>query len=70
MRACSIRITKPICRVFQKHFRSFESLREHVRGPLPNAKCEKIFKKRGCDYYNRRYALQAHKDCNLMMVIH
>ncbi|GFP96052.1 rna exonuclease 4 [Phtheirospermum japonicum] len=57
---------EPICGVCQKHFRSFESLREHVIGPLPKAECERIFKERGCDLcltiLNSRYALQAHRE--------
>ncbi|CAA0828510.1 Exonuclease family protein [Striga hermonthica] len=56
---------EPVCGICQKHFRSFESLREHVIGPLPKAECERIFKERGCDLcltiLSSRYALQAHR---------
>ncbi|KAL3813791.1 hypothetical protein ACJIZ3_015059 [Penstemon smallii] len=54
---------EPKCGICQKHCRSFESLREHLIGPLPKAECEKIFKERGCDIcltiLSSRYALQA-----------
>ncbi|KAF5455082.1 hypothetical protein F2P56_024695 [Juglans regia] len=42
-------VHEPRCGVCQKHCKSFESLREHVIGPLPKAICSKIFSEQGCD---------------------
>ncbi|XP_062145304.1 uncharacterized protein LOC133852555 isoform X1 [Alnus glutinosa] len=42
-------VHEPRCGVCQKHCRSFESLREHLTGPLPNANCSKIFSEQGCN---------------------
>ncbi|XP_062022333.1 uncharacterized protein LOC133738753 [Rosa rugosa] len=39
----------PSCGVCRKHCKSFESLREHLTGPLAKANCMKIFSKQGCD---------------------
>ncbi|KAA8548097.1 hypothetical protein F0562_004642 [Nyssa sinensis] len=54
---------EPMCGVCRKHCRSFESLREHLIGPLPKAECEKIFKDQGCNLClticNSRNALRA-----------
>uniref|UniRef100_M1BML3 Exonuclease n=1 Tax=Solanum tuberosum TaxID=4113 RepID=M1BML3_SOLTU len=38
----------PKCGVCNKHCKSFESLREHVAGPLSKVKCSSIFAERGC----------------------
>ncbi|CAH9132698.1 unnamed protein product [Cuscuta epithymum] len=38
----------PKCGVCQKHCKSFESLREHIIGPLSKASCSTIFAERGC----------------------
>ncbi|XAR51861.1 Exoribonuclease II [Bertholletia excelsa] len=42
-------VHEPTCGICGKHCRSFESLREHLIGPLPKAECERLFKERGCD---------------------
>ncbi|OIT22379.1 PREDICTED: RNA exonuclease 4 [Nicotiana attenuata] len=59
-------VHEPMCGVCRKHCRSFESLREHLIGPLPKAECERIFKERGCDIcltiLGSRSALRAHRD--------
>lgn len=39
----------PRCGVCKKHCKSFESLREHLTGPLAKANCMKIFSEQGCD---------------------
>ncbi|KAK1404445.1 RNA exonuclease 4 [Heracleum sosnowskyi] len=55
---------EPMCGICRKHCRSFESLREHLIGPLPKADCERIFKERGChiclNILGSRNALRAH----------
>ncbi|CAI0456084.1 unnamed protein product [Linum tenue] len=38
------------CGICRKHCRSFESLREHLIGPLPKQECKNIFNVRGCKY--------------------
>ncbi|OAY49663.1 uncharacterized protein LOC110614820 isoform X2 [Manihot esculenta] len=40
---------QPRCAVCQKHCKSFESLREHLTGPLAKTNCLGIFSDRGCD---------------------
>lgn len=40
---------EPICGVCGKHCRSFESLREHLIGPLPKVECARVFSARGCN---------------------
>eukprot|EP01018_Ginkgo_biloba_P026006 Gb_27969 [translate_table: standard] len=39
---------EPICGICKKHCRSFDSLREHLVGPLPKVECAKQFSERGC----------------------
>eukprot|EP00253_Pinus_taeda_P021935 PITA_21935 len=39
---------EPTCGVCKKHCRSFDSLREHLIGPLPKVECAEHFSKRGC----------------------
>ncbi|KAJ4829126.1 hypothetical protein Tsubulata_011811 [Turnera subulata] len=39
---------QPKCGVCQKHCKSFESLREHLSGPLSKEDCSRIFSDRGC----------------------
>ncbi|XP_057853379.2 RNA exonuclease 4-like isoform X1 [Cryptomeria japonica] len=39
---------EPICAICKKHCRFYDSLREHLIGPLPKAKCAKQFSERGC----------------------
>ncbi|XP_059294983.1 RNA exonuclease 4-like [Lycium ferocissimum] len=70
MRTSYHSVHEPMCGICRKHCRSFESLREHLIGPLPKADCEKIFKERGCDIcltiLSSRSALRAHKEsCQL-----
>uniref|UniRef100_A0A2P2K4K2 C2H2-type domain-containing protein n=1 Tax=Rhizophora mucronata TaxID=61149 RepID=A0A2P2K4K2_RHIMU len=40
---------QPICGVCQKHCKSYESLREHLAGPLAKANCSKVFSHLGCN---------------------
>ncbi|KAI3965575.1 hypothetical protein MKX01_010532 [Papaver californicum] len=40
---------EPMCGVCGKHCRSFESLREHLIGPLLKAECARAFSARGCN---------------------
>ncbi|KAI3913904.1 hypothetical protein MKW92_051689 [Papaver armeniacum] len=40
---------EPMCGVCGKHCRSFESLREHLIGPLPKVECARVFSPRGCN---------------------
>uniref|UniRef100_A0A2C9UHQ9 C2H2-type domain-containing protein n=1 Tax=Manihot esculenta TaxID=3983 RepID=A0A2C9UHQ9_MANES len=54
-------VHEPICGICKKHCRSFESLREHLIGPLPKQECKIIFDVVGCkfcltilDSYNSR----------------
>nr|GMC89953.1 RNA exonuclease 4-like [Ipomoea batatas] len=58
-------VHEPMCGICRKHCRSFESLREHLIGPLPKVDCERIFKDRGCDLcltiFSSRNALWAHR---------
>ncbi|KAI4320657.1 hypothetical protein MLD38_034113 [Melastoma candidum] len=41
---------EPVCGVCNKHFRYFDSLREHLIGPLPKLECRNIFSIRGCRF--------------------
>ncbi|XP_050383180.1 uncharacterized protein LOC126799961 isoform X2 [Argentina anserina] len=61
---------EPSCGICKKHCRSFESLREHVIGPLPKQECKNIFSSRGCKYclsvFDSPYTLRLHQDrCRL-----
>ncbi|CAK9162807.1 unnamed protein product [Ilex paraguariensis] len=63
-------VHEPMCGICRKHCRSFESLREHLIGPLPKAECDKIFKHKGCDLclaiLSSRNALRVHREtCQL-----
>ncbi|KAK9755518.1 hypothetical protein RND81_01G031400 [Saponaria officinalis] len=49
MRTSFHSVHEPMCGVCKKHCRSFESLREHLIGPLPKVECAKIFSTRGCN---------------------
>nr|XP_004233702.1 RNA exonuclease 4 [Solanum lycopersicum] len=66
MRTSYHSVHEPMCGVCKKHCRSFESLREHLIGPLPKAECERIFKERGCDIclsiLGNRTSLRAHRE--------
>ncbi|KAK9119696.1 hypothetical protein Scep_017789 [Stephania cephalantha] len=48
MRTSFHSVHEPTCGICQKHCRSFESLREHLIGPLPKLECARIFTVRGC----------------------
>ncbi|KAF7129026.1 hypothetical protein RHSIM_Rhsim10G0022100 [Rhododendron simsii] len=70
MRTSYHSVHEPACGVCGKHSRSFESMREHLIGPLPKAECERIFKDRGCDIclgiFGSRNALRNHREsCQL-----
>ncbi|CAN6702704.1 unnamed protein product [Malus baccata var. baccata] len=61
---------EPMCGICKKHCRSFESLREHLIGPLPKQECRNIFITRGCKIclaiLESPYALRVHQDrCQL-----
>ncbi|CAK9162805.1 unnamed protein product [Ilex paraguariensis] len=63
-------VHEPMCGICRKHCRSFESLREHLIGPLPKAECERIFKDKGCDLclaiLSSSNALRVHREtCQL-----
>ncbi|KAK1327263.1 hypothetical protein QJS10_CPA01g01321 [Acorus calamus] len=49
MRVSYHSVHEPKCGVCDKHCRSFESLREHLIGPLPKAECARIFSVQGCN---------------------
>ncbi|GMH05533.1 hypothetical protein Nepgr_007373 [Nepenthes gracilis] len=49
MRTSFHSVHEPMCDICRKHCRSFESLREHLIGPLPKVECAKIFSTRGCN---------------------
>ncbi|KAL5716433.1 hypothetical protein ACHQM5_018122 [Ranunculus cassubicifolius] len=58
-------VHQPKCGVCKKHCRSFESLREHLIGPLPKSGCADIFLKKGCNLCMNTFAtlddLNAHR---------
>ncbi|CAI9107866.1 OLC1v1007338C3 [Oldenlandia corymbosa var. corymbosa] len=41
-------VHQPKCGVCQKYCRSFQSLREHIHGPLSKSYCSSIFAEKGC----------------------
>ncbi|XP_010435914.1 PREDICTED: apoptosis-enhancing nuclease-like [Camelina sativa] len=43
-------VHEPICGICNKHCRSFDSLREHLIGPLPKQECKNIFSICGCRF--------------------
>ncbi|KMT06381.1 hypothetical protein BVRB_7g160610 [Beta vulgaris subsp. vulgaris] len=49
MRTSFHSVHEPTCGVCKKHCISFESLREHLVGPLPKVECAKVFSTRGCN---------------------
>ncbi|PIA44782.1 hypothetical protein AQUCO_01700403v1 [Aquilegia coerulea] len=59
-------VHEPSCGVCKKHCRSFESLREHLIGPLPKSSCAEIFVTQGCNLcmniFDSSDALSAHKE--------
>ncbi|KAH0633692.1 hypothetical protein KY289_036653 [Solanum tuberosum] len=48
MRTSHHSVHDPTCGVCNKHCKSFESLREHIAGPLAKVNCSSIFVERGC----------------------
>ncbi|XP_050224633.1 RNA exonuclease 4-like [Mercurialis annua] len=50
MRVSYHSVHEPMCGICKKHCRSFESLREHLIGPLPKLECKNIFNIRGCRF--------------------
>lgn len=63
-------VHEPRCFVCQKHCKSFESVREHLRGVVGNSNCSKTFSELGCLLCLRLFdstdALNEHKErCRL-----
>ncbi|KAI5316015.1 hypothetical protein L3X38_045191 [Prunus dulcis] len=58
-------VHQPRCGVCKKHFKSFESQREHVTGPLAKENCKTVFSEQGCDLclkiFDSPNSLSAHK---------
>ncbi|XVF58084.1 hypothetical protein PTKIN_Ptkin07bG0033600 [Pterospermum kingtungense] len=70
MRTSYHSVHEPTCGVCRKHCRSFESLREHLIGPLPKQECKNVFNTRGCRFclaiLDSPYALKIHQNgCQL-----
>ncbi|PON52523.1 Exonuclease/helicase-like [Parasponia andersonii] len=70
MRVSYHSVHEPTCGICRKHCRSFESLREHLIGPLPKQECKNIFSIRGCKFclaiFENSYALRIHQErCQL-----
>ncbi|KAG9457424.1 hypothetical protein H6P81_001932 [Aristolochia fimbriata] len=70
MRVANHSVHQPQCGVCQKYCKSFESLREHLYGPLQKACCSKIYRSQGCDLclsvFESFDALDVHKEkCHL-----
>ncbi|XP_073105603.1 RNA exonuclease 4 [Elaeis guineensis] len=70
MRVSFHSVHEPKCGICQKHCRSFESLREHLIGPLPKIECARIFSIRGCslclNVFDSSNALRIHRgQCQL-----
>ncbi|XP_054825147.1 uncharacterized protein LOC129322787 [Prosopis cineraria] len=59
-------VHQPKCGVCQKHCKSFESLREHLTGPLPKGNCSNFFSQHGCQLclklFDSPAALIEHKE--------
>ncbi|KAK1437267.1 hypothetical protein QVD17_03056 [Tagetes erecta] len=59
-------VHQPKCGVCQKHCKSFESLREHMSGPLAKAHCSSVFSQYGCqlcmEVFESPILLGEHKD--------
>lgn len=63
-------VHQPRCGVCLKHCKSFESLREHVIGPLPKEDCSRVFSEQGCNLclkvFDSPISLSEHKrSCRL-----
>ncbi|PKA56731.1 Small RNA degrading nuclease 1 [Apostasia shenzhenica] len=58
-------VHEPKCGICRKHCRSFESLREHLIGPLPKIECAKVFSSQGCNLclniMESPHALRSHR---------
>nr|VDD12346.1 unnamed protein product [Brassica oleracea] len=50
MRTSYHSVHEPTCGICNKHCRSFDSLREHLIGPLPKQECKNIFSICGCRF--------------------
>ncbi|XP_075093898.1 RNA exonuclease 4-like isoform X2 [Nicotiana tabacum] len=48
MKTSNHSVHDPKCGVCNKHCKSFESLREHIAGPLSKVSCSSIYAERGC----------------------
>ncbi|KAM3761471.1 hypothetical protein ACB098_01G270500 [Castanea mollissima] len=73
MRTSNHSVHEPTCGICKKHCRSFESLREHLIGPLPKEACKSIFSNQGCEFclviLNNPDALRFHQEiCQLPSV--
>lgn len=59
-------VHQPKCAVCQKHCKSFESLREHILGPLAKAQCSSILSQNGCQLCLKAFkspiSLDEHKE--------
>ncbi|KAG5567612.1 hypothetical protein RHGRI_002975 [Rhododendron griersonianum] len=70
MRASYHSIHQPKCGVCQKHCKTFESLREHLTGPLSKENCSRIFADHCCSlcmkFFDSPASLTEHKEmCQL-----
>ncbi|CAL5357533.1 unnamed protein product [Camellia sinensis] len=70
MRASYHSVHQPKCGVCQKHCKTFESLREHLTGPLSKANCSRICADKGCSLcmkiFDSSASLSEHKEmCRL-----
>ncbi|XP_038681554.1 uncharacterized protein LOC119982320 isoform X4 [Tripterygium wilfordii] len=59
-------VHQPRCPVCLKHCKSFESVREHLNGPLQKPTCSEVFSVQGCNLclkvYNSSNSLHKHKE--------
>ncbi|KAI8574568.1 hypothetical protein RHMOL_Rhmol01G0364800 [Rhododendron molle] len=70
MRASYHSVHQPKCGVCQKHCKTFESLREHLTGPLSKENCSRIFADHCCSlcmkFFDSPASLTEHKEmCQL-----
>ncbi|CAL9080492.1 unnamed protein product [Musa textilis] len=70
MRVSFHSVHEPKCGICQKHCRFFESLREHLIGPLPKIECARVFRTQGCNIclniFESPNALRTHRaSCQL-----
>ncbi|KAL4205020.1 hypothetical protein AMTRI_Chr01g112660 [Amborella trichopoda] len=74
MRASYHSVHEPECDICGKHFRSLDSLREHVIGRLPKVQCAEVFNAGGCNICLRTFesseALKKHKQICQMYPAH